>query len=370
MKQITKTPDIIAKMKASFGPDINVESLAVYESIALNTLPLRKSSGLFKGARVTAATLSLIAQSINKESAPLQSQHDTSVLPQGRMFYAEVVDGDELRSLWTCTDPALQAGIDAGTIDQTSVSFLPAKINCSACGFDYKPESAWENRYTLTCDDGHVLGEDGCFAWLDGCETFLEYSLVGKGAANGARIVGPSEAKLSNNEKFRLAASSSADGFGVVRLTATPKDTDSVDIAPLMASLEAANNSKLDLTVKLAAAETAKTAAEALVAAAEARAVAAEAALAAATDAPALAELQAEQAATIVALKAEALMVLTAVGKPSEAVKETVTDLLAQIAEHRANLAAYVPIGGVSLNTDKTDEAPLRLAATAFTTRK
>lgn len=356
-------------MRDAFGPDVAVENIAVFESIALNTLPLRRANGILKGARFTASTLPLVAQAINKESAPVQKLHSPSDLPSGRMFYCEVVD-DEMRSLFTVTDPAIVEEINNGTIDQTSVGMQSKHMNCSACGFDYQSPGAWENRYLLTCDQGHTIGEDGVFVWLDGCEAFLEYSLVGKGAVNGARIVGPSEQKLSKNERYKLAASASADGFGIFQLTVTPKETPNVDLSALLGKHELTLIDKADLTVKLAASEGHRAAAEALVAKLTSDLATANAQLASVEN-ETVATLKAENVAAVASLQAEATLILTALGKPNEPLKASVPELVAQIAEHRIQLAAYVPTGQTSKPAGEDAPAtPAVFSASAYQTRK
>jgi hypothetical protein len=344
MKQIAKTPQVLDRLRASFGADVAVENLPVYEAALLNMQPLRKTSGLYKGARVTAATFDVMAHSVNQESIPLQLQHDTEATPTGRVFYCESAN-DELRGLFTVTDPAIQEKIDNGTIDQVSVGYLPAHINCSACGFDYLGGGAtFDNLWTQTCPDEHVIGEEGVFAWIDGCNTFMELSLVGKGAAIGAKIIGPSDSLLQGNEQYRLAASARGDGFGGLRLTATPKEKTSVDLTEVLAKLTATTTEKAELAHSVTTLTAERDSIAAALAAAEARTVELEASVEAAGK-----DLVAE---AVAALQAQAKAVLTAVGKADEAVKETVSELVAQIAEHKAKFTALLPTGPVSLAAD------------------
>jgi hypothetical protein len=349
MKQIAKNQQVRDRMRAAFGADADVESLPVYEAVALNTLPLRKSSGLFKGARPTYATLSEAAHAINNESAPLQSMHNTEDLPQGRVFFAEVV-GDELRALFTVSDPALQTAVDNGTIDQVSVGYMPRAVTCSSCGFDYLGATATiENLWSLTCEDGHVLGEDGVYANVDGVASFYELSLVGKGAAKGAKIVGPSESRLAGNEQYQRLAASAKGGFAGVQLTASPKETSNMDAAALLAEIKANANENADLRIQLAAAPKTED-----FAALQARVSELEPEAAKASDLEAkLAEANGKIEEALVALRAEATKILVACKKPVDAVATMeLAALITTIDEHRAQFAAIIPVGGKSKTSD------------------
>jgi hypothetical protein len=47
MKRLPITPELTAKIHAVVGDDVDVSGFAVFESIALNTLPLPASRALF-----------------------------------------------------------------------------------------------------------------------------------------------------------------------------------------------------------------------------------------------------------------------------------------------------------------------------------
>jgi hypothetical protein len=368
MKQISKTPQVLERLRAAFGADADLSRLAVYEATLLNTLPLRKSSGIFQGARNSLSLLSEMATAINKESVPLQMQHDTEAAPFGRLFYGEVGSDDQLRG-WFAVDgsthPEVVAKLDSGVIDQVSVGFLMKSLTCSACGFDYMGPDAWEQRYELTCDEGHAIGENGVHVFVDGLKNFFELSLVGKGAANGARIVGPSDAVLARSaETQRLAASARAEtGFAGVRLTATPPTPkqDPAKMDPeLLTRLEASASEKATALAQLAAATTQLEAANARVAELEPLA-------AAATERDA-AKAAVEKAVT--ALQAEARTVLTACGKSSDNLPSDVDALLALIDEHRAQFAAVVPVGGKSKGPGVDNADTNTRSSTAFKTAR
>lgn len=352
MKRITKTEQIVSQLRASFGPDANLDPLVVFEARALNTRPLRKTSGLFKGARTSPSTLFEAAAALNRESVPIQIQHDTGELPAGRAFYGEVVN-DELRTLIAInesTAPQLVADLDSGVIDQVSVGILPKVIKCSQCDFNYTAPNAQMNLWTLECNEGHRIGEDGTFVWLEGLDAFFELSLVGMGAADGARIVGPSEAVLQQNPVFqqRLAANANSQG---IRLFCSSEDPDQMNVEQ-MAAFQAAVTSAATATVNLSAMTAERDAAQAQIAALNARIAELEAA-----NGP-VAEANAQLAAAVEHLQGEARMILTAaqVEVPAE-LPDTVAELSALIATHRSSLTAIIPVEGRG-NPAPADVAP------------
>lgn len=366
MKQIAKSEKIQERLKAAFGPDANLNALAVYECIALTTLPLRKSSGIFQGARVSLSMLSEMAASVNAESIPLQLVHDNEVIPFGRFFYAEVVD-DTLRGLFAVdgvNHPDIVAKLDSGVLDQVSVGFTMKRLTCSACGYDFIDPSNVMGLYTLTCDEGHVIGQDGVHAFVDGLNQFLELSLVGKGASPGAKIVGPSDAQLQQNEQFRLAANATP-GLFALRLSPTVEDSPNMN-AEQMAAFSAAVTGKATAEANLAIAEGKVTTLEAQVTNLTAQVTELTAA---AADAPAH---KAAAEAALAALTAEAKTVLTACGKADTAIPTDVTAVLALINEHRAQFAGIIPPGGAaqSVETDtKSAPAPSNAAFRSPPTR-
>lgn len=365
MKQVPKTQQVVDRMRAAFGPDVDVQKLAVYEASILNTQPLRKSGGIFKGARVTPATLTQIVNSINTESAPIRLEHaEEGDAPFGRAFYAEVVDGDDLRALYTVDDATMASKIDNGTLDQTSVNFMPLAITCSACGFNFiGSDATFENLMSGTCGEGHVMNEGGVFPYVDGLAAFHELSMVGKGAARGARIVGPSESRLAaGNDNYRRLAAKA--GFSGIALTCEAIEESNVDIT---AQLTAAVEAKTEFKLKAEAAEAKVTTLEASVADLTTK-------LAAATDAKVAEKLTAAEAdvtKAVAALTDELKVILTALDKPLENLPTDVAGLVAAIGEHRAAFAAVIPVGGKTKPLSegpKDTPAPARTAA--FSTRR
>lgn len=202
MKQVSLTDTLRSRLTAAGADPAKV---VVFETVALNQLPIRKNHPLYKGAIHSRPILQEMADALNKESLPLQVQHDGSTLPFGRAFYGEVLDsnqggGAELRVLFwvdkTHSDKIEQ--IDAGTIDQVSVSVLPADATCSKCNYNFFAEDASiENIWSATCPDNHTIGVGGTHLNINKLASWFELSLVGKGGATGARISGPAETRLA-----------------------------------------------------------------------------------------------------------------------------------------------------------------------------
>lgn len=215
MKQLELTENLKRDIKASVGDDVDLEGIAVFEAITLNTNPLPGKRGtIWEGAKATVLTLRQIADEINGGGhIPLIADHELMGAPKGRVFKAGVDIGDdgemELRTLFylDATETALIAKLNAGSLDEVSISFLPTQYQCSECDFDYLSEGAnWENFVDRTCDQGHTIGEDGVHVRMIGLATLIEVSLVARGAAKKPKIVGRSTSKLNGAPAQRLAA--------------------------------------------------------------------------------------------------------------------------------------------------------------------
>jgi hypothetical protein len=363
MKQISKTAEVLAKLRASYGADANLDDLAVYEVILANTQPLRKTGGLFKGARLASTLITEIVSAVNLESVPVQFQHDTSTAPYGRLF-AAAASGDEARGLLAVdgkAHPEVVQKLDSGTIDQVSVGMVNKQLLCSQCGFDYANEKSYPNRWDLTCDKEHKIGDAGTHVQVVGLESLFEVSFVGQGAVRGARVVGPSESAFQDNQ--RLAASSAATGGALaVHLTATVEDDTPMDLSALTTQLTTAVSDGATARANLAmitterdglATNLATVTGERDTAITERNT--AQTDLATATET--VTTLTAAHEAAITALSAEAKAVLTACGK-SEADIETelkdkdATALLGIIQANRSQFAAIIPAGGAANSAD------------------
>lgn len=230
MRQLKKTPDLERRLRDSVGNDADLTSLAVFETIAINTLPIRKVGTLFENARMNVSLLRAMSEFVNKEKqVPLQLMHDVSEnLPVGRVFASDLVDAKgvngedvtELRHLFyisSATDEgkALIAKLDSGTINEVSVGVRSKHIRCSECGFDYMSDEAGIiHILTRTCENEHTIGKDGVYARLDGLDRYFEMSLVSRGAADHALIQERRQAVMAK-EEMKLAASESKESNSI-----------------------------------------------------------------------------------------------------------------------------------------------------------
>lgn len=383
MKQLPMTPALSARIKLAVGEDVETEGLAVFECIALNTKSLPgKGGSLFESAKIPVLTLQQMASWLEAGGhIPLISDHQLMGEPKGRAFAGELHMADdgvtaELRVLFylDATEDRLIAKLNAGTLDEVSVSFLSTQFLCSECDWDYfSGEALPENFYERTCANGHKIGEDGVHAKLVGLDKFIELSLVARGAADNPKIVGRSKSKLQpTSQQLRLAASGiEIDGLvceattGEETVSTTPDftklTTDLVNArvseGTLTASNTALNSQVVALTASAETLQTALTAAEASVAELNVKLTAAEAAP----------SNQADYDSAIAFLGEVLTKVLTASGAevPSELPK-TVAELKADIVKHTSDLTAILPVGGVA--AIETDAKP-KLVASAYSNR-
>lgn len=256
MKQLPMTPQLSALIKGAVGEDVDTANLAVFEVIALNTLPLPGKDGtIFERATVMPITLSQMADSINSGAhIPLIADHEMWGAPKGRAFYAGLnigQDGIELRMLFYLdeSEAPLIAKLNAGSLDEVSVAFLSTSFNCSECGWDYFQFGAGENIYERTCGNGHQIGQDGVHAEMVGLAQFIELSLVARGAADKPKIVGKSQAKLAPESALSLAAKGFEPNALVVQAS---RGKEQMDLTVLTAQLTTLSGEKGALTANLA----------------------------------------------------------------------------------------------------------------------
>lgn len=373
MKQIEKTPTILARLRKSLGDGVNLDSLRVYEAIALNTRPLRKNHPLYNGARAERSLLLEMAAALEQESRPVQIQHDSDPLPVGRVFHGEVVDqgGEtELRVLFFLDPTADEeaAKIDSGSVDQVSVGILPRQLLSSATGFDFLgPDATLDNIWTGTDPDGNVMGKNGVYARMVGLDKWFELSLVGQGGAQNARIV--SRDKSHFGSSYERLAASGLDPSALV-LVATAR-TEDMDLEKLVAQLT-------ETKVELASKESEIATLNAQIGQKDERIAELEAKLEEAGDSVAalaekdqtIEETKAELSAAVKALKDVAQALLAAAGKVNEQVPDTVAELESLINETKESLASVLVAGGRSKDaTDDADKAVVMPSLAAFRVR-
>lgn len=358
MKRLPMTPALIAQIKAAVGEDVDPEGFAVFEVIAVNSLPLPgKDGSIFERAQITPLTLRQMVDSIEGGNhLPLIMNHNMESVPVGRVFKAALSAAQtgeiEMRALFYVdqTNAELAAKIDAGSLDETSVGFLASQLLCSECGWDYRGEDAgWSNFMDRTCENGHTIGSDGVHLNLVGLQTFSELSLVTRGAASKPKIVGRSASKLA----LPLQALA-ARGFEIDELFCTAsKGEYNVDLNTVLTQLSekttlaaTAQVQVTQLTAERDDLQTRLTAAEARVA---------ELAAAENPDAAALETAQTELSTATAVLTDIYTKLATAAGSDAE-VPQSVTDLKAGIDKFQSDLTALIPVGGAAASTQNDGE--------------
>ncbi len=369
MKQIEKTQRIRDLLTASAG-DVDIDALRVYEAIAFNTLPIRKEHFLYKGARADRNLLLEMVAELKRESRPVQIQHDKEPLPIGRVFHGEVVDTgveSELRVLFFL-DPTADAQatkIEAGTVDQVSVSIVPKQLLNSKSGFDYLgPESNSENRWSGIDNEGNQLGKNGIYAQMRGLANFWEMSLVGQGGAQNARIIARDRSHFA--ESFERLAASGADLNSLV-LNATATKEPTMDLSALVADLTSKTADLTTAQLGLAAANEKVIGLEATIVERDASIADLTAQLEAANAAD-VEGLTAGRDAAVAALSDVAKKVLTKVGKLDVQIPTDVAALSALIDEHSGVLV--IKAGGSAKDTPADLNSSSTPRASAFRTAR
>lgn len=382
MKRLELTAELIQLIKDRVGPDVDLDGIAVFESISLNNKPLPGKQGTFwEKAVATPLTLRQISDHIQTGNhIPLMMDHSMAGVPKGRVFEAGIDysgDGEfELRTLFYLdkTQADLATSIDSGVYDEVSVTFLPTSYLCSECDFDYLGEGAnFENFYTRTCADGHQIGTDGVHVRMVGLAHLTELSLVARGAADKPKIVGRSTSKLAptSASALRLAAR----GFEIDGLVCQASmGEDQVNTEKLVADLMAATS---QVAVLQAAAGTHETA---LTAANTARDEALGQVTTLTTERDELqTQLTAAQSANksedataaVAWLTASLTKLLTAAGKTAENLPTDVAALTAAIDAETNGLTALIPAGGASEGgTASETEGKPAVSLSAFKTNR
>lgn len=215
-KAIEASADVLAQIERVTGSAIAASDIVVFEAAVANTRPLNKMGSIFNQGRITEDTLRQMASALNsgEESVPLHTLHmQGGELPIGKVFQAEVIsseDGDaELRAMFflPASESALVERINLGIIDEVSVGVKSKALLCSKCGFDYfSAEAGFENLYSMTCESGHTVGDDGTHVMLSGLDKWMELSLVSRGAASKPKILGRTKQVLGRETYDRIAA--------------------------------------------------------------------------------------------------------------------------------------------------------------------
>ena len=374
MKQLPLTGDLLTKLQAAVGSTVDVSNYAVFEAKAINTNPVRKQHPLYNGGVHDRSFLLQMAQSVNTESLPLQIMHNSDNLPSGRIFYGEVLDtgaGSELRVLFWVDKGVAQSAVDLlnnGTVDQVSVSILPANACCSSCGFDFLgPKSTMDNIWNGTCDNEHVIGENGVHTVMSQLNAWFEMSLVGKGGIPGARLVSGADARLTNH---RLAASGTEASMLTLTLSSDPLSPEKNTMTP--AELAAFIKDLTDTKVALALKDAALATSTAQVADLTVQLTASEAKLVEDPAKVAAAALALSDNATLTkSLKDVAQLLLTGSGDVTAKVPETIAELTALVSAKTGagfKLSLTPAAGGASQSSEDDDDLRKRRNANSART--
>ena len=215
-KQVEITDELLAQIESVTGTTVDGDNIVVFEAAAASTRPVSKPGSFYDGSRMTRNMLETMAQALNsgEESVPLHTLHlQGAEIPKGRVFQASVfdeIDGSStLRAMFylPLAEKELIQKINLSILDEVSVGVKSKQALCSKCGFDYFGEDAsFEHLWDHTCENGHVLGENGTHLKLDGLDKWMELSLVSRGASDKPKILSRTKQLLSKEEHDRIAA--------------------------------------------------------------------------------------------------------------------------------------------------------------------
>lgn len=270
MKQLPIDDALRTRLKA-VDEHIDPDKITVFRAAALTTAPVRKRHPVFIGAVHTVNYLNQMKDELAKESLPLHIMHESYNLHVGKIFDSEISLGtgpdgtDELITLFWIdnTHPDLIAQVNSGTLDQVSVSTLAKRALSNKTGYNFMarnadPEKVWQG----IDDKGNKMGENGAHVILDELDAWFEMSLVNRGGAVGAKVLGDRRLHLtaSHQDVSPLTLQlSTGDTLDPTPPSPAPnKDIFAMD-ATQFATIIAEN------ATKLANAESAKAAAEAKV---------------------------------------------------------------------------------------------------------
>lgn len=151
--------------------------------------------------RFRANALHQVSQTINERGLPLLLVHDSSKLPVGAWYEAEVKDEAVYTKFFIPKEVAeyedIKTRIEADILDSVSIGFNADKHDCSICGNDIQNYEECPHipghEYDISDPiDGTSLGSQCCYVMLDDVKA-SEGSLVYSGAVPAAKIVDSSD---------------------------------------------------------------------------------------------------------------------------------------------------------------------------------
>lgn len=236
---------------------VSASDIVVYEAAALSTRPISQRGSIYNGARPSREMLLDMARGVSsgEHSVPLHTLHQQGwEIPVGRVFAAEVVDEADGSSTLLAqfylptSEDDLVSKIDLAVLDEVSVGVLSKEARCSKCGFDFFASDSIQHLWDRTCPEGHVLGEDGVHLKLHGLNSWMEMSLVSRGASSKPKI----RARTRNPETYERLAASGSPVDAVMLFTQNPTETNEPMDPELKAMLEGLTSKVEAIEAKLA----------------------------------------------------------------------------------------------------------------------
>ena len=216
-KRVELTEEEKNFVKAKCGQDVDFNQLVFYRARGISTEPISQNT-IYDGGVLTREALADFIKFINDplENVSLQTMHDTTVLPVGKVIHADLVDeGDDVSAVYTLfaasvAHPDIIAKVDNGVIDEVSFGFTPKKILCSECDKNFMdPDVSLFDILEHRCPEcGAIMGQDGAHVIVPAIKSVSELSLVNRGAAKHAKIL---------DNVYQMAMS--ADSSEVITLT-------------------------------------------------------------------------------------------------------------------------------------------------------
>ena len=208
-KRVPITDAIKSKITAAVNDEIDYEKIVVFEACAASTRPISQKGGPYDKARLTENYLNQMAACLPEQQITLQVMHEDRMLPVGKVFAAQTYPADngetDLNVLFYMDAESEHVkDIDLAIIDEVSIGALPKHAFCSECDFDFmsEPYAMWYGE----CENGHVLGENGCHLRVTELEKWKELSLVNRGASNNAKILGETKQRLGKAQFAELCS--------------------------------------------------------------------------------------------------------------------------------------------------------------------
>lgn len=229
-----KHPRVKSKLQSLLGAKVDLNTLAVFEARANDTLPITGAGGFLKDSRMTKTYLAQMQEAVNSgQYVPIIKLHNQDYsLPEGRIFDAALYDNPETEGekdlhilFYLEGDSEYTNKVSTGIIAELSTGTSPNSICCSACGYDFLASA--DNRrqlyagrgYTPLCPDGHQWGVGGNHLKLAGLSKWKETSIVTRGAVSRAKILSQTDIKLANEtEQINLSQNNNNDMILTVTL--------------------------------------------------------------------------------------------------------------------------------------------------------